>query len=445
MTKLPLNVVGTHWEFHNDELVMIALLAWYGHKKFLPPSTGSLLVQFHRSTEAANAALATGGVQLLVGIGGGDWDEHKKEGRLADECGATVAADQLGVRGNPELKLILDYALRADREAGQKYFELAEILKTLHGWSDMSQMRILHLGMACLRAVRNRESGAPSANSDRPIDLQMIAADWLLSKYGRGYDSSIVSNDPQAVAKEIGVAKERTLKLVLGELKRWAEKPDEVLPFELPKLVEVLNSHGGRSAADITAMVEAILDARVRRSYDFMVKCPQEVCDGKTKVLEIGGLKVGFAESDSRSMGSYLRTQDKCDLIVLQKSTGNVNIFSGDGGKALMPKVARNILITESNRRGVVKRSDELLVRTNDFDQLVASNKGRDLLGVPWYYHLEAGALHNGTSTHPDVEPSKLTIRDIAEAIIAARQMAELERILDSQQTSSRPDRTGGG
>ena len=425
MTLSTLSVVGTHWEFHNDEAVQIALLAWYGEKLSLAPTGGSLKVHFHRSKQEAVAELASGAVQLLVGEGGGDWDEHRDEGRLVDACGATLAADLLCVRGNPELKLILDYALRADREGGQKHFELAEVLKSLHGWSDLSQMRVLHIALAFLGAIRNRESGKPAG--DQGVKFDDIIANWLDRKYGSD-------------------RKDRCLKLILGEVKRWASAPDEVLPFELPKLVEAMNSHGTRSAADIVAMVEVILDARVRRSYDFMVECRQQAQAGKAKVLEIGGLRVGFAESDSRSMGAYLRSQEKCDLVVLQKSTGNVNIFSGsDGGKALMPKIAREILIVESNRRGVVKRSDELVARLTDFDALVAQGKGRDLLGVPWYYHLEAGALHNGTSTHPDVEPSKLTIRELAQAVISARQTAELERIFDGQQAVARPDRTGGG
>jgi hypothetical protein len=66
-----------------------------------------------------------------------------------------------------------------------------------------------------------------------------------------------------------------------------------------------------------------------------------------------------------------------------------------------------------------------------DFEALVASGQGRDLLGVPWYFHLEAGALHNGSSTHPDVAPTRLDIPDIARAIAAV--------------IRQQPDRTGGG
>lgn len=413
MTLSTLNVVGTHHEFHNDEAVQIALLAWYNDRLFQAPAGGSLKVHFHRSKQEAAAELASGAVQLLVGEGGGDWDEHRDEGRLADACGATLAADLLGVRGNPELKLILDYALRADREGGQKHFELAEILKSLHGWSDLTQMRVLHIALAFLGAIRNRESGQPAG--DRGVKLDVIVNNWLDRNYGLD-------------------RKDRCVKLILGEVKRWASAPDEILPFELPKLVEVMNSHGSRSAADVTAMVEAILDARVRRSYDFMVDCRQQAQAGKAKVIEIGGLRVGFAESDSRSMGAYLRSQEKCDLVVLQKSTGNVNIFSGsEAGKALMPKVAREILRAECFKRS--EGGQELSERLVDFGTLIAEGKGRDLLGVPWYYHLEAGALHNGTSTHPDVESSKLTIRDLALAIVAATK----------SQDSSQPDRTGGG
>lgn len=418
--SLPIvSVVGTHHEFHNDELVQIALLSWYGYRAFECPA--ALKVRFYRSGEAASSALAAGEAQLLVGIGGGDWDEHKKEGRLQGECGATLAADLLGVRGNPELQLILQYALRADREAGQLHFELAEILKSLHGWSDWSQAKVLNLGLAFLRAIRHRESGAPGG--DQGVKLESIVNSWLDRNFGSD-------------------RRDRCLKLILGEMKRWKGAPDEIKPFELPRLVEVMNSHGTRPASDIIAMVEAILDARVRRSYDFLVTCPQEERAGNVQVLEVAGYKVGFASSDSRSMGSYLRAAKKCDVIVLRKSTGNVNIFSGDGGKALMPSVVGEILRAELKLQGHSLREPHWVECTEGLSSLVASGQGRDLPGLPhWYYHLEAGALHNGTSTHPDTVPTALDLQGLARAVMEGVRLAKLAGIFES----ARPDRTGGG
>jgi hypothetical protein len=97
---------------------------------------------------------------LLLGVGGGKFDEHatgNNSGRKKGKCAATLIAEDLGIENLPELKQILQFALAADLNAFAK--PLPPDVKLLRAVDPATTVNLL-----------NRK------NPDNP----WIAIDWAL-------------------------------------------------------------------------------------------------------------------------------------------------------------------------------------------------------------------------------------------------------------------------
>jgi hypothetical protein len=128
------------------------------------------------------------------------------------------------------------------------------------------------------------------------------------------------------------------------------------------------------------------------------------------------GIPVALVRSDLGSINAFARTTKKARLVVIRRSTENVQIFSQVTHKGFVPHVAREIMRAENWLAG---RSDgERAADEESFRQIVESGKGRELPGAAarWYYHLEAGAILNGSLSHK-VTPTTLDLH-LLEAIV---------------------------
>lgn len=85
--------------------------------------------------EKALANLLTSDPSILaVGIGGGELDEHPRNGKPGkkDECAATLAAKAFGLADKPELARMLRYVTNQDLKGGGSPFDLASGVRILN-------------------------------------------------------------------------------------------------------------------------------------------------------------------------------------------------------------------------------------------------------------------------------------------------------------------------
>ncbi|MCK9351649.1 MAG: hypothetical protein WCT49_05650 [Candidatus Paceibacterota bacterium] len=171
--------VVTHPQPHDDEIKQMFLFRDYGDEKY--PGIRQAIIdrnvlflredQFTMSREEYE-----NNGQLLLGVGGGDFDEHataNNHGRKEGECGATLVARKLGVDKLPELKKILQYTLAADLNSFTQLYapELESFRK-----SNPALFRKLAADIAMLRSV-DPDTTVKLIHEKHPDD-PWVAIEW---------------------------------------------------------------------------------------------------------------------------------------------------------------------------------------------------------------------------------------------------------------------------
>jgi hypothetical protein len=132
-----IKIIATHPKPHFDELTAIWLLRKFGSKKF--PGIETAVIQYWNRSDIKETpeTYETRGI-LLVGIGGGKFDEHPENGnaRKENECAATLVAKFLGVDDDPALERILRFTLNSDLNGSAQSFDMAIIAKLLYAYQD---------------------------------------------------------------------------------------------------------------------------------------------------------------------------------------------------------------------------------------------------------------------------------------------------------------------
>ncbi|MDD5547562.1 MAG: hypothetical protein PHN74_01505 [Candidatus Pacebacteria bacterium] len=149
------NEIVTHEKPHLDEIATIWLLKRRGETKY--PGVKDARILFWQSGNMS-AKLSPQKYEemgiLLVGIGGGRFDEHPANGteRKKDECAATLVAKDLGISDDPSLSKIQRYVLNNDTKGTSHPFDLAETVKLLHGKYPNNSAKVVELVMEILDA-----------------------------------------------------------------------------------------------------------------------------------------------------------------------------------------------------------------------------------------------------------------------------------------------------
>lgn len=132
----PIYVIATHPKTHIDEELGILLLRDYGEEKY-PGIKDAEVVYWQPQGEEVRSKSAADyekeGI-LLIGIGGGRFDEHPDIGqeRKNDECAATLVAKDLGLEDEPWLETTLRFVKNNDLKGSAHPFDLASMTKILH-------------------------------------------------------------------------------------------------------------------------------------------------------------------------------------------------------------------------------------------------------------------------------------------------------------------------
>lgn len=131
---------------------------------------------------------------------------------------------------------------------------------------------------------------------------------------------------------------------------------------------------------------------------------------GKTgKIINGGPIKIALVESDNSKMQKWVRHTHSADVICQKKSSGNMMIFT-------TPDKVKKVI----DMRDLVRivRMVELQKRRKQMPKWYNLEAVGTIEECPWWYYYANGSqLFNGTSTSPDVEPTALSLNDVAKAV----------------------------
>lgn len=124
------NKIVVHNRPHLDEIAAIWLLKKFGQEIF--PGIGDAEIAFlntgRESPDGRSAAEYEEEGVLFVGVGGGRFDDHPKNG----ECATTLVAKALGVNDDPALAKILKYVTNNDLKGSSQPLDVADVVQSYY-------------------------------------------------------------------------------------------------------------------------------------------------------------------------------------------------------------------------------------------------------------------------------------------------------------------------
>lgn len=129
----PINRIVTHTAPHLDEIFAIWLLRRFGKSEF--PGVSTAPVEYWKTgMEKRTWQEHHDSGTLLLGVGGGRFDEHPRAGkeRKEGQASASLVATALGVINEPALRSLLRYVVDNDLRGGSNPFDLATLVVLLH-------------------------------------------------------------------------------------------------------------------------------------------------------------------------------------------------------------------------------------------------------------------------------------------------------------------------
>lgn len=147
----------THPRPHIDEIAALFLLYIFGEEKYpgVKAAIEDRRFDFRRAEDfAMTPEEYEENGYLLLGVGGGKFDEHPVNGggRKENECSATLVAKDLGVDQLPELERIIRFVSNSDLKASANPFDISSVVKALHLQFPDDPFVAIDFGLLALRA-----------------------------------------------------------------------------------------------------------------------------------------------------------------------------------------------------------------------------------------------------------------------------------------------------
>jgi len=311
----------THRFPHLDEIFAIWLLKNFGGERF--EGIANATIEYWESggvtPDGRTAEEWEADGYLLVGVGGGRFDEHPTatQERKDGDCAATLVAKYMGIIDEPWLQTTMDFIVRDDLKGSASQFDIGAIAKLLH------------------------------------------------QQY---------PNDPDAAIEWVMIG----------------------------------------------------LGAKINEQISFWKDARQEFEDGaKTKIETTPGprgedIRIAVIRSDNPQVGKYARFSQggNAQVVVQQRSTGNVQIFTEHRSGITLYETARLIRLEEQDM-------NERIV-TTDWDELEA--EGVVVGAENWFFQEHGMMLLNGSLTALGVAPTKIPLDTIVRLIKVAMNQNDFQR-----------------
>jgi hypothetical protein len=303
--------------------------------------------------------------RLCLGVGGGDLDEHSREGgNLKDEneCCATLTAKILGLDKKREWRNILRFTQINDRKGSQHPRDIATVLNNLHRQNNDPDAQVENINWAMQGTL---------------VKLH----DW------RNRDFTI--EHIAKVAKELIGEKKITVEDIDPDT--WLEKGETALRVHQEYFENALAEFREKFASRNLWAAKVKFGARE--------------------------LPIVAIESNNYRMGAALRSGEGVSTaVIIQKS---------EKEKICSPEYSGDLISISTNKQydlqleevAAIIRYEEQVKKgemiTDDWRYL--RSKGEVVGAEEWYFDKKMQMLCNGSLTHPEVPPTKLSFRKVFE------------------------------
>jgi len=142
MSKQKVSVIAVHHNPHLDEWAAIKVLREYGEDHFTGVSKAKIVVWGKTELSHLPPRVTVYNETLLVGMGGGAFDDHVCSPRK--ECATTLVVKHLGLDKDPAIRAFANSVFQADSQINGPAHALAEEIKRLNrywvGSLDLEKM-----------------------------------------------------------------------------------------------------------------------------------------------------------------------------------------------------------------------------------------------------------------------------------------------------------------
>jgi len=254
-------------------------------------------------------------------------------------------------------------------------------------------------------------------NGKIPGEFGGMSADELLAQknilvlgIGRGTFDEHGTDCPSCahlMAEVLGIATKTELQLILSFCK-LVDNDGKSMPLDLHSLI-----NDRWDACESEESLGKVFDWAADGIHDFLLgqikfaKC--ELDFARTGKIINGPVTISIVESDNRKMNKWIRWRygKKIDFIVQRKSTGNTIVFTTPYTKVNFVDVVR------------IVRMQELRKRTALVPMWYKLEVEGDCPESPlWHFSKkDKSQLLNGSDSAPDIEPTALSLRELAGCI----------------------------
>lgn len=201
------HTIVTHRRPHLDEIIGIWLLKKFGGKEF--PGIKDAAIDFtdagDRTPNGKSWREWHDQGYVLVGIGGGRFDEHanqvkdKKEGH----CAASLIAKALEVEEMPEIQPIVKMATQNDLNGAKSIFDIGYIINLLHAQFDDTENIIRWVNVALDAIYQNQAEFWSKSREEFERSAQIEEIVWRKEDgtEGRRFNFVTLESDDEQVTK----------------------------------------------------------------------------------------------------------------------------------------------------------------------------------------------------------------------------------------------------
>lgn len=370
----------THLRPHFDEAVALWLVVREGERMFPGASTAPIAFwpAGPRTPDGRPAEEYHREGWLLIGVGGGQYDEHPNgmRARRHGECAATLIAKDLGVREHPRYRAVLDYALGNDASGKHSRWAIATAMNSLQYF--FKDIEVLEWVQIALQAHVSGASAIPIGSAVARVD---------------------------AVAANLGLRAEQVKFLRTHAEEFDATAVDSKHPFDVFTLFwQIERQRGEVAASEWLAQLVSASANEWELNRDGMAEVRRHARVETLHAADDRTVRMCSIVSDNPLVGQIARREKSvgCEIVVVRNSSGNVVVFTRQGSDLPLHAIAMRIRIAERRAAGYTGPAlsrDELM------------REGSVPGAENW--HFTGWALLNGALTNPYLPPTRLALERI--------------------------------
>jgi hypothetical protein len=356
----------THVRPHQDELFALWQLSRFGNRIYIGANTAKVVFikkDWGRYPKDV----------ILVGIGYGNYDEHRSWGRIANTCAATLVARDL--RLEERLEGTLKEVLRCDTKNGVSPTQLANLIKAKHRVNNGANQH------GTLRWAYDAFDAIVFGTWDESFDI-CVAWNEFLDAGGDKHEAHIV---------------ERVKNHVLGTSDR------------LNHLVTEMASIAGMMKPDMRSAWLATAFDVLLRDAELYEQALREVNEtGRIVEIETGKNPEPvcvITTDNEHATSAFSERAGLASMLITRNSVGHTGIFISPRSQLPIKYLTAMIRMAEYGSRT---------------GRLLPAN-GADTDGTlkecPQWHLANSRMLLNGSLTHPEVEASALSLDEIIDIV----------------------------